>query len=275
MLSQQARMVAYAMAAAYAALGAILFVAPNWSSEHFAWRVSPFVAITIGGWCLGNACAAFVIARRWVFPLVMATMSYFISFGVLETAVVIAFHDRLRLDQWLGWLYLAALAINIVVAIAWAKDYFVLRPTCTPSGRMFRPVDMAIGLPLQLYVVFLGCYGLFAPPGSPGINGGVFPEVLSPFSLRAFGAFYLSVAVGLVPVLVARGIDNTMSHLFASWPLIFFITLAAFVYIDKFDFVNRPGQMLYIGTYLLVAVITGGYLVKNGTGAELRPSYVA
>ena len=72
-----------------------------------------------------------------------------------------------------------------------------------------------------------------------------------------------------------RGVDNTMSYLFSSWPLVFFITLAAFVYIGQFDFVNHPGQMIYLGVYLLVATLTGGYLVKNGIGAELRPSHVA
>jgi len=275
MLSQQARLVTYAMAAAYAVLGAILFVAPNWSSEHFAWRVSPFVAMTIGGWCLGNAFGAYVVARRWVFPLVAVMMAYFISFGILETAVVIAFQARLRLDHWLGWLYLAALLINLVAAAAWIKDYLVLKPACPPSGRLVKPVDMAISMPFLAFVYFLSLYGLFAPPGSPGTNGGVFPEVLSPFSLRAFGAFYLSVAIGITQTYLLRGVDNAMSYLFASFALIVFITLAALVYIGQFDFVNKPGQMIYLGTYLVVAVLTGGYLVKNGTGAELRKSHAA
>ena len=270
-LSQQARLVTYTMAAAYGVLGAILFVAPGWSSEHFAWRVSPFVAMTIGGWCLGNACAAAITAWRWVFPLVFTTMVYLASFGILETAVAIAFRDRLRLDHWLGWLYLAALLINLAAVAAWARDYVVLRPACPPIGRRIKPFDVAISLPLVLFVCFLGFYGLFAPPGSPGTNGGIFPEVLSPFSLRSFGAFYLSVGVSLLLVYFLRGVDNAMSHLFASWPLLFIITVATLVYIGQFDFANKPGQMLYLGTYLLVAAMTGAYLVKNGTGGKLRP----
>ena len=81
MLSSQARQLTYALAGVYFVLGAGLFLAPDWASSHFAWKVSPFVAMTIGGWCLGNAWAAYTIARRWRFPLIAATLTYLVSFG--------------------------------------------------------------------------------------------------------------------------------------------------------------------------------------------------
>ena len=49
MISNLLRVFLYALAAAYAVTGAVLFFAPTWASGHFAWRVSSFVAMTIGG----------------------------------------------------------------------------------------------------------------------------------------------------------------------------------------------------------------------------------
>lgn len=272
MLSSQARSLTYALAAIYAVLGASLFVAPDWASSHFAWKVSPFVAMTIGGWCLGNAWAAYIVARRWRFPLIAATMTYLVSFGVLETAVALAFFDKLKLDHWLAWLYVAALATNIAAVALWARDYLAARPEFKPIGRIYGAADLAIGVGAGLFVAFLGLYGLFAARGH---GGGIFPEVLSAFSVRSFGAFYLSVSLGLVPLFFVRGTDNTMSHLFASWGLLVFITLASLVYIGVFNFAGRPGQMLYLGTYLAVAAVTGLYMWRFGTGLNSRQPHAA
>jgi hypothetical protein len=50
--------------ACFALLGAVLFVAPGWSSAHFAWKVSPFLTMTVGAWYL---VAAFVYIGRFDF----------------------------------------------------------------------------------------------------------------------------------------------------------------------------------------------------------------
>jgi hypothetical protein len=46
------------------------------------------------------------------------------------------------------------------------------------------------------------------------------------------------------------------------------ITVATFVYIDRFDFAARPLGWIYIGAYVLVALVTAFYLIKYGTGGE-------
>src|SRR5205814_7634713 len=120
----------------------------------------------------------------------------------------------------LAWLSVGALLTNVAAVALWVRDYFVLRPRLEPRGRIYGSADSAVGVLLGLFVGFLGLYGLFAPAGSRGLNGGIFPEVLSAFSLRSFGAFYFSVSLALVPLFFVRGIDNTMSHLFASWGLL-------------------------------------------------------
>jgi hypothetical protein len=119
-----------------------------------------------------------------------------------------------------------------------------------------------------LLVGFLGCYGLLAVEGMRGLNAGVFPEQLSPFSLRAFGSFYLALALAVIPLLWSRGRDNVLTHGFCAYGLILFITAAALVFIDRFDFAARPTQAIYIGIYLLVGTVVGVYLLRYGTGAE-------
>ena len=63
MLSPASRWLTRILSALYAALGLILFLAPDWSAANFSWKVSPFVAMTMGGWCLGNAYFAWESAR--------------------------------------------------------------------------------------------------------------------------------------------------------------------------------------------------------------------
>jgi hypothetical protein len=55
MLSSISRTLTYLSALCYLLVGTVLFLAPGWGSGKFAWNVSPFVLMTIGGWCLGNA----------------------------------------------------------------------------------------------------------------------------------------------------------------------------------------------------------------------------
>jgi hypothetical protein len=123
-----------------------------------------------------------------------------------------------------------------------------------------------------LIVGFLGLYGLLAVPGMRGLNRSIFPELLSPFSLRAFGSFYLVLALTVIPLLIVRGLGNLLNHAFAMYALIVMITVAAFVHIGQFDFANRPAQLTYIGIYIAVGVVVGIYLLRYGTGAESAKS---
>lgn len=63
MLSTVSRWLTYLNAVLYTVLGVLLFFLPESIAPVFAWKVTPFM--TIGGWCLGNAWLAWMIARRW------------------------------------------------------------------------------------------------------------------------------------------------------------------------------------------------------------------
>ena len=268
MLSSSARSLTFAVAVLYAVLGTLLFLAPHWAAPNFAWKVSPLVAMTIGGWCLGNAWAAYVVARRWRFSLILSGLVYLALFGLFQTGVVIAFWPVLKLGHWLAWLYLAALALNLVQAIVWVIDALRTRPAIETLGGRTSSRDIAVDVAFILLVAFLGLYGLLAPQGARGLHGGIFPEILTPFSLRAFGAFYLSVALGPLTLLVVRGVDSALTHMYLSWGLILFITLAALAFIGVFDLAGRPGQWIYLGIYVAVGLVTAIYMLRGGTGAR-------
>jgi hypothetical protein len=267
MISPALRMWLYILAAGYGAMGAILFVAPDWAAKNFAWSVSPFVAMTIGGWCIGTAWACIIVARRGNWPAMLCPILYLAFFGVFETAVVIAFKDRLLTGNPLTWLYCAMLAGTVLFAIAAGFEAVRRRPILLAVGPPLNATTIGIAVAFILLVGFLGLYGLTAVPGMRGLNASIFPEQLSPFSLRAFGAFYFSLALAVIPLLWTRGMGNLVNHGFALYGLLVFITVAAFVFIDRFDFVGRPTQLIYIGIYLLVGAIVGVYLVRYGTGA--------
>lgn len=268
MLSSSARSLTFAVAVLYAVLGGMLFVAPHWAAPNFAWKVSPLVAMTIGGWCLGNAWAAYVVASRWRFSLVVSGLVYLALFGLFQSGVVIAFWPVLKLGHWLAWVYLAALGLNVAQAAIWIIEALLTWPAIETLGGRTRSRDIAVDVVFILLVAFLGLYGLLAPQGARGLHGGIFPEILTPFSLRAFGAFYLAVALGPLTLLVVRGVDSALTHMFLSWGLILLITLAALAFIGVFDLTGRPGQWIYLGIYLAVGLVTATYMLRGGTGGR-------
>jgi hypothetical protein len=263
LLSSVSRFAAATLAVLYALLGVILFVAPEWASANFAWNVSPLVAMTIGGWCLGNAWAAFVVARRWQLMLTLSGLVYLGLFGILETGVAIAFADKLKLGHWLGWLYVVTLAVNLVAALLWLADWLTRRSGLERSASRLGLLGIVTGAIFIVVVGFLGLYGLLAPEGSRGLGGTIFPQVISMFTLRAFGAFYLAVALAPIVLLIVRSPAMMLSHTLLSWGLILFITIAALVFIGEFDFANRPRQWVYLGAYLLVGFVTAIYLLRH------------
>jgi hypothetical protein len=268
MFSPALRAAGFGLAGLYTVLGAILFVAPTLVSAHFAWSVSPLVTMTMGGWCLGNAWVAFICARRADWATMAGAVLYLSVFGLMESAVVVAFRSRLLLAHPLGWLYLATLLASCGFAVIGAIDWWRRPRGREAKGRKPFLLERTYIVIFILFVGFLGIYGLTASQGMRGLNGGIFPEVLTPLSLRSFGAFYLALALSTVPLLFFPGVRAGLNHAYAFEGLIVFITIAALVFIRQFDFVARPTQLIYLGVYLLVGVINGAYLMRLGTGRD-------
>lgn len=253
-LSAASRALTAASGAAFAVTGLLLFVAPAWASTRFAWPVSAFVTMTIGGWCLGTAWVAWVALRNWPWAASRGALAYLWSFAALESLVLAWFRDRVTFHV-LSWPYLVALGLGVASAAVGLLELARRRPATEDPGGFPMPRWLR-GL-VVAFVVFVGGLAVVAAlrPGQ-GANLRVFPEGLTPFTVRGFGAFYLSLALGAVAVLTARTITPTVVLIRAGLGLIVPITAAAFVYLGVFDVADHPLQALYIGAYLLVFVLS-------------------
>lgn len=263
MLSSLSRILTYLSAVLAAITGAVLFFMPEAMAPVFAWKVSAFMVMTIGAWCLGNAWSAFVAARKWDWSLNHPTMLYLWLFGILETVVLLVFRDKLVLAHPIAWLYLAMIGVNLLAAIVGIADWVRLRPALrAPEHRSNSAVTFLSWL-FVVVVAGLGLYGLFAPMGSVGTNGGIFPEIMTPFTLRAFGAFYLSLGLSAIPIALRRSIDALLVHSVGAYALILTITAAIVPYFGLFDLVNKPGGWVYIGAYLAVGTVIAVIFATN------------
>ena len=267
MLSNLSRLLTYLTAALYAILGALLFVMPEQLAPVFAWKVTPFMTITIGGWCLGNAWAAFLIARRWTWERVFSSLLYLGLFAVGELLVVYLFRSKLNLTHPIAWLYLVTLLTNAVLACVVLVEVLRSRPQLKPAEIATNALQNTFLALFIIFVGFLGMYGCIAQVGWVGTNGGIFPEVMSLFTLRSFGVFYLCIALGVAPYVKYKSRDALLNHGFISFGLIVFITAAAFAYIGVFDFAAKPGGLAYFGAYIVVGIVLLNYYRKYGTGA--------
>lgn len=67
MLSNTARWLTYLTAILYGVLGLLLFLLSKQLAPVFAWKVTPFMTMIIGGWCLGNAwLVVFALYRKYI-----------------------------------------------------------------------------------------------------------------------------------------------------------------------------------------------------------------
>lgn len=267
MLSNTSRMLTYLTAILYAVLGTFLFFLPEQLAPIFAWKVTPFITITIGGWCLGNGWLAWITARRWQWNLVFSALLYLWMFGIGELIVLFFFRDRLVLLHPVAWLYFITLIVNTVAAFVGIADWLRIRPRLASAGQTFTAFQNVVLIVFILFVGFLGLYGCTAQIGAVGTNGGIFPEVMSLFTLRSFGVFYLTLALGVLPYLWNKNLNAILHHSIASYGLIVFITLAAFLYFGSFDFAARPGGLFYFGAYLAVGIPLIFLFRRYGTGA--------
>jgi len=268
MLSNTSRWLTYLTGVLYAILGFLLFFLPSQLAPVFAWKVTPFMTMTIGGWCIGNAWLAWITARRWKWSLVYSALLYLWLFGIGELFVLINFRDKLILVHPIAWLYFATLIVNAMTALVGIMDWLRIRPAFALSNPAFSTGQYAATVGFILFVGSLGLYGSTVQIGAPGTNGGIFPEQMSLFTLRSFGMFYLTLALAVIPYLWNRNVNAILHHSIASYGLIVFITIAAFVYIGLFDFAVRPGGILYFLAYLAVGIPLIFIFRRLGTGAS-------
>jgi hypothetical protein len=267
MLTNLSKLLTYINAGLYLILGALLFFMPGQFAPVFAWKVSTFMTMIIGGWCLGNAWLTFQIARRWEWTSTFASLIYFWAFGIGQLAVLIAFRDRVQTVHPIALLYILVIGLNTLTALLGIVEWVRIRPPLEPARTEI--TSPLVRIPLYGFVLFLyyaAFYGLFIPQGGFATTGEIFPEPLSAFTLRSFGAFFLSIALGATPFLRYKDRDALLSHGYLSVGAIIAITIGEFLHFRVFDLSNFPFQVVFLGAYLVVGIVVVIMFVMYGTG---------
>jgi hypothetical protein len=160
---------------------------------------------------------------------------------------------------------LIALMVSAVAGIGWfIRD----RPALREGGHA--PVGARAGaVGFVVLVAALALATAIAAPGGLTTEGRVFPETMTLFSARAFAAFFSSLALGALTLLVLRA-SVAAYRFFAATGLLLIapITLAALVNIGRFDFVGQPGHAVYLGAYLVVGAGAAGLLILTRRPAD-------
>ncbi len=261
MLSRGARLVHRFTAVAYLGFGALLFLAPVWSAERFPWTVSPFVAMTIGGWCLGVTSFSWIGGRRGPVGAVLPVLTFVWVFGVSEIAVLLAERPVVRADALLAVPYVLSLVLTLasggigllelVHRAAGGEDI---------HGGHDRGLHGGIRALLLGLAVLLGALAVataLSDVVGPATSGKVFPEAVTLFTVRAFAALNLSMAIGAL-VAGLRGSRTASGWLaLAALFLIVPTLLAAVANLGAFDVANRPLGWAYPGGYAALLVASG------------------
>lgn len=236
-------------------LGAALFLLPEYGAENFAWNVSPFLAMTIGGWSIGLGLMALDASRLWArngLSRVYASVVAVWLFCVLELAVVVGFAGLLRTDHWLTYPYMLALVLGGLSAVLGAPILWKRRPLLAKQGDGSPTWLRATYGLFALVALGLAVAALTLDTSVPR----VVPEPLSHFSATAFAAFLLALAAGAAPMAVTRDVEPQAQYARAGLFPDVLALAAALSFSNTFDFAVRPGGWLYIGAYVIVAIVT-------------------
>jgi len=250
MLSATSRLLTYAVAVLYALLGIVLYLFPGWATANFLWQVTPFIAMTMGAWYLGGAFVAWQSARVWRWPAIYPSLIFLWAFSILEMAVLLVHTPVLRLEAILAWPYILILAVSVIASVKGLLDWLQQRPATTSEDTT---VPGWVRLLVIGFILFASFISL--PLLSGAARGGtIWPSEFTLLTARAFGAFYFSLVLAVVPLIWARNMLPIVTLLPAAVVGSAIITIPALVYINLFDFANKPGGLVYIGTYILVFI---------------------
>jgi hypothetical protein len=268
MLSRASHGLTVVVAAAYALLGLPLFVVPSWSARHFAWHVSPFLAMTMGGWYIGTASYAALAARHPRWSSCYALLLYVWAFGIGQGILLAIHSDVIRTSAALTWPYVAVFAIAGASAVVGFVDFVRVGPAADGDGD-----DRVGALPRALSATFVAVVVLLALPLVDGYQHprSIWPAPLTLISAQGFSVFFLSLAVSAAPLVLIGRREPMRLYGNAGLVLSGAILLASLVFIARFDFGRHPGGLLYVGLYAAVFVVTAWQLVAMRGAAAPVP----
>ena len=255
MLTPLTRAVHRFTALAYLGFGGLLFFAPAWAAERFPWTVTPFVAMTIGGWCIGVTCFSWIGGRRGPIGAVLPVLTFVWLFGLSEIVVLLLDKPVFEVGAPLAVPYVLSLALTL------ASGGFGLLELVHRSrrgeaihGDDSEPLDRAVRVVLLAVAALLGSLALaafFAGTVSSATSGKVFPEPVTLFTVRAFGALNLSLGLGAL-IAARQSRSGSVWLALAGGFLVVPTLIAALANLSTFDLSNRPLGALYVGVYLVL-----------------------
>lgn len=268
MLSPISQRLTYIVAGLYTLLGVPLFLAPEWAAQNFLWEVTPFVAMTIGAWYLGAAFVAWQSARNWRWSLIYMGIIFVWTFSLLETLLLVMYWSTLRWDTWIAWQYIFTLAIGSSVSILSLFDWLRNRPSAMGDGP-----EVPVWQRAFLFI-FIGFALYISVPLLIGTadGGNIWPGELTPLSARGFGAFYFAITFGDLFGIFERRLSTF--HFLIPFATVgsILLLIPALVYLNKFNFQEQPGGLVYIGTYSGAILFTLIALIANHSAQRIRMS---
>jgi hypothetical protein len=233
--------------------GLILFFAPEWASQNFAWNIAPFTAMTMGAWCMGGAAFAIEAVRQRKWSVEYPGFAYLGAFGLLEIGVLITHLSLFKAGAILTAPYLLMLLAVTAAGISALIDWRRRGLTTSLHNDSRVPVWLRV---LQAgFVLSVGILALILLIGPARPGRAIFPDEMSAFTAHAFGAFYLSLVLTMISSILAKSLAPVLTTVRAGFALALIILVPVLSYISKFDFATRPGGLLYIGANVLVALI--------------------
>jgi hypothetical protein len=266
-LSPASRWLTRVLSVAYLVLGLVMFAFPDWSARHFPWKVSSFIAMTLGAYLLGNAWIAGVVQRTWTFARVYSLLSYLWLFGLLETAVVIIHRAKLITGAALTDPYLIMLGLTVAAALVGLADWIRLRPQLQSGGRPKPAWARSLEIAFVIVVAFIAAEVLDGPKSA--LDARYFPQPLTTFTLGALGVFYLSLSLAVLVMVPQRGTATLITHLQGTVALVTIIVIATLVNIGIFHFGAHPRRIVYLATYVVVLVGAWAILLWDRRSASV------
>ncbi|MFO7170453.1 MAG: hypothetical protein DIU80_020690 [Chloroflexota bacterium] len=248
MLSDNTRKLTYITSGLFFIMGVILFLAHGWAAENFAWTISPFVAMTMGGWYIGVAAMAYEGARVWRWPASHGALIVVWAFSLLQALLLIVHADVLTLGTALGIPYCLMLALAAATAIYAAVDYARARPAVRDESAASAPNPW---WSRAMWVAFCAYVTLLVVLLADGIepDGKIWPGPLSLLTARAFAAFFGSLVLGALPLIFARTLAPIETYIWPGFVMATIIEVAALWFLWLFDFASRPGGLIYHVSY--------------------------
>lgn len=170
-------------------------------------------------------------------------------------------NDTVFTDSLVAGMYLGTIGLLVLAAVVGAVDLVRLLPSVEENGR---PMTLMIRSLIAGFVVFVGFLFVIAMLRPSAAEGGrVYPEPMSPFTLRSFGVYFLALVLGVLVMARRRTMEPFLSHARGGLGITVAVLVASLVRLDRFSLGEEPWQWVYLGSYVVVLALGTAILIDH------------